>query len=123
MSKIEESNYKNTHEAKDTQTMIKDGLDVRDKPFSRQCGSASSLKVETQNKINASNKRTTSLHKVKIFFGRSKYQKDVVLQQRKQLVSFLKSQQISRTFLSSAHLLTVYAVCTHWRPFMMAAES
>ena len=37
MSKIEESNYNNTHEAKDAQTMIKDGLDVRDKPFSRQC--------------------------------------------------------------------------------------
>ena len=75
MSKIEESNYKNTHEAKDTQTMIKDGLDVRDKPFSRQCGSASSLKVETQNKINASNRRTTSLRKVKILCRRSKYQK------------------------------------------------
>ena len=49
---------------------------------------------------------------MKIFFGRSKYQKDVVLQQRKQFVSYHKSQEISHTFLSSAHLLAICSLRT-----------
>ena len=63
MSKIEEGNYKNIQGAKDTQTMIKDGLDWTSE-INRFHGSASSLKVEAQNKINANNKRTTSPREV-----------------------------------------------------------